>query len=105
MNRWFEGGVNTAISDVANVTNWDGRYNPDNGERLDLPEATSSESLSSDDDLNNKLETNDMQGEEPNAGDTAQALQGMPSCPITGEPMIDPVVAADGKSKKFYEAK
>eukprot|EP00980_Cylindrotheca_fusiformis_P008887 scaffold1900_cov123-Cylindrotheca_fusiformis.AAC.13 len=91
-NRWMEGGVDTAINDVVNVVNWDGRYNPDNGERLDLREATSSDSVSTnDDELNEKLD-----GEEERSDALAQALQGMPSCPITGEPMIDPVVAADG---------
>ena len=83
LNRWLEGGVDTAISDVTNVTNWDGRYNPDNGERLDLPETMSSDSPAKD---VKKFH------DEP----IGKALQGMPCCPITGEPMIDPVVAADG---------
>lgn len=97
MNRWLEGGVDTAISDVTNVTNWDGRYNPDNAERLDLPEATSSDSFSTNADLNRTLEPNDAQDKGHGDTDVAKALQGMPSCPITGEPMVDPVVAADGK--------
>ena len=93
LNRWLEGGVDTAISDVTNVTNWDGRHNPDNNERLDLPETLSSESLFANE--TKKLD------DEPQG----QALKGMPCCPITGEPMIDPVVAADGKlnRKNIFE--
>jgi hypothetical protein len=93
LNRWFSGGAGTVLEDIARATNWDGRYNPDNGDRLDLPDLTTADSS---EETTAALKEpasvlNESQPEE------LAALPNMPSCPITGEPMVDPVVAADGK--------
>ena len=88
-----------AIGDVVDVTNWDGRHDPDHSDGLDIPEARSS--LDEQDQGNLKPAAAEVYDSE--YGDavdpTAQALHGMPACPITGEPMLDPVVAADGKTR------
>ncbi|CAJ1969246.1 unnamed protein product [Cylindrotheca closterium] len=98
-NRWREGGFGTAIGDVVDATNWDGRYDPDHSDGLDLPEARSSMDEQEQQQGNN-LKQAPSEVYDSEYGDavdpTAQALQGMPACPITGEPMLDPVVAADG---------
>jgi len=94
-DRWFKGGIDTIISDIQDVTNLDGRHNQDNiGRRLDLESPTSSPSSLRGD--NNKacsiIDTEDPCIEEK----LAEALPNMPPCPITGFPMVDPVVATDG---------
>lgn len=98
-NRWRDGGFDIAIGDVVDVTNWDGRHDPDHSDGLDIPEARSS--LDEQDQGNLKPAAAEVYDSE--YGDavdpTAQALHGMPACPITGEPMLDPVVAADGKTR------
>lgn len=105
-NRWFSGGLDTVLGDVANVTNWDGRYNPDVTDELDLPNLRSSD-LEEDDGVGNSSgrmgSHNDILDSKPRAISQValptlepEALPNMPACPITGFPMIDPVVAADG---------
>ena len=108
-NRWLSGGMETVIADVTNVTNWDGRHNPNLVEGLDLPNLRSSD-LEDDDGegVNNNYATrmddynDDMDSKLPAVSQVAlpslepEALPNMPACPITGFPMIDPVVAADG---------
>jgi hypothetical protein len=87
LGRWFNGGVGTAIQDVTQATNWDGRYNPDALSSLSLPTAGSEEPI------------NVFAGESYETDerlDEAKPLPNMPECPITGQPMLDPVVAADG---------
>jgi hypothetical protein len=91
-NRWFSGGVETIVSDVTYVTNIDGRHNPDSGQSLDLPDMSSSVSLAAKTDTDEATNSDVVKEEAP-----AQALPNMPCCPITGEAMVDPVVAADGK--------
>jgi hypothetical protein len=93
LNRWFSGGVETVVGDVTHATNWDGRYNPDARERLDLPDMVSSD-LDLDEDKIDACEPLDQDNTEQ---EESQALPNMPCCPITGEPMLDPVVAADGR--------
>eukprot|EP00934_Nitzschia_sp_Nitz4_P007525 Nitzschia sp. Nitz4//scaffold128_size63911//57374//59346//NITZ4_006232-RA/size63911-augustus-gene-0.106-mRNA-1//-1//CDS//3329534871//7515//frame0 len=90
-NRWFSGGIDTIIGDVSNVTNWDGRYNPNVEDGLGLPNV---ESDGGDNEAAQKPAASDPINE---SYEEAEALPNMPACPITGEPMIDPVVAADGK--------
>ena len=94
-NRWREGGVETILCDVNHVTNWDGRYNPDSSEGLDLPdmdEASDSNVAEKSETENHSIGTDEIS----NDGNEKVALPNMPCCPITGEPMVDPVVAADG---------
>jgi hypothetical protein len=94
VDRWFKGGLDTIIHDLQDVTNIDGRHNPDAGERLELSSPLpSSASL--------PIDTNDAEEEispylVENEEDEDKALPNMPPCPITGFPMVEPVVAADG---------
>ncbi len=104
-NRWFTGGVEIILGDVTDATNWDGRHNPDVSERLDLPNLRAAHA-EEDDDATGGNATNDyedMMDSKPAAVSQValpslepEPLPNMPSCPITGFPMIDPVVAADG---------
>ncbi|CAB9507404.1 U-box domain-containing protein [Seminavis robusta] len=106
INRWLEHGLDTAVEDVAFATNWDGRFNPGGeGSMANLE-------LSNNNDTANETAGNTSPAENtfsPETGATAAyaptpsanshdkaALPNMPCCPITGEPMIDPVVAGDG---------
>ncbi|KAL3944083.1 MAG: hypothetical protein SGBAC_001814 [Bacillariaceae sp.] len=81
--------------DVVDATNWDGRHDPDHSDGLDLPESRSSM-----DEQEDNMKPAPAEVYESEYGDavdpSAKALQGMPDCPITGEPMLDPVVASDG---------
>lgn len=95
INRWFSSGVDTVIGDVANVINWDGRHNPDVAEDLVLPSVNSN--TTEIEDLDSKPAAS-TQAPSYEKSAEAEALPNMPCCPITGEPMIDPVVAADGES-------
>lgn len=92
LGRWFDGGLGVTAQDLNFATNWDGSQTPQ----------LSSQSL-------HNLSLNDEdEAEEPvpvietKAAPAAAAislepaLPNMPACPITGEPMRDPVVAADG---------
>jgi hypothetical protein len=87
LGRWFNGGLGTAIQDVTQATNWDGRYNPDAISSLSSPTASSHEP--SNVFAGESYETDEKLEE-------ATPLPNMPECPITGQPMLDPVVAADG---------
>jgi hypothetical protein len=92
LNRWLSGGVGTVVEDIARATNWDGRYNPDNGDRLDLPDLMT---VDSNEEMSGTIKEQAVVIETQH--DEVVALPNMPPCPITGEPMVDPVVAADGK--------
>jgi len=83
LGRWLANGVDVAVEDVVNGFNLDGRYSH--------PE----------EDEETSVQLNDEDGaiavpQQPNSVEEKTALPGMPSCPITGVPMVDPVVAADG---------
>jgi len=120
LGRWLEGGIDTAVKDVAFSVNWDGRFNPSNPlERRgnNTQSSPSSSSSSSDAALENASDYNEISANETDSEETTQIdsnpliiptesssssdtskyiLPNMPSCPITGEPMFEPVVAADG---------
>jgi U-box domain len=106
LGRWLEGGFDTAIKDVAFATNWDGRFNP--GLNATPTQSTEDDNTSSSqpEDSGNS-DNQEPEAKEPpitlpeaspKSSSEKDALPGMPNCPITGEPMIDPVVAADGHS-------
>ena len=103
LNRWLEGGVDTAMKDVVFATNWDGQHNPleteENGEEdLEAEEDQQDDESPSPIEDEGRCEANsDSEDQEEK-----EALAGMPCCPITGEPMRNPVVAADGHT---YERK
>ena len=94
VDRWFKGGIDTIIHDLQDVTNIDGRHNPDAGERLELSSPMSStaslpiDANEAEEEISPYLVENDEEEDE--------ALPNMPPCPITGFPMVEPVVAADG---------
>lgn len=92
LSRWLDGGVELAVQDVVHATNWDGRHSAAIDGDDDSSEADS-------DSADNVAEREAYEKED---ADAAEPLPGMPSCPITGLPMRDPVVAADGHS---YERK
>jgi len=91
LERWLKGGVETALQDVVYATNWDGRHNI-NGQPVSN-QAESPASVTPAERVGRLKVPDDEDDEEEEQGD---ALPGMPCCPITGEPMINPVVAADG---------
>jgi hypothetical protein len=92
VDRWLKGGFDTVIGDLQNVTNFDGRYNPDTRDRLELSSPVASAGSLPD----NHEEV--VEDESPYLvdEDEDEALPFMPPCPITGFPMLEPVVAADG---------
>jgi len=85
--RWCQGGIDTIKGDLQFATNWDGRFNESvpldvSDTAMDLASPAAELPHSTCDDLDDY--------------DERDALPGMPDCPITGQPMKDPVVAADG---------
>jgi len=92
-DRWFKGGVDTVIQDITDVTNLDGRHSADTGQHLDLDSPHSSSASLGEEEVE---DLGDLTIEDSFPADDAEALPNMPACPITGFPMVDPVVAADG---------
>jgi len=88
LGRWLANGVDVAVEDVVDGLNLDGRYS-----HLSSDEEESSFSAQNDE--------YDVMAI-PQKVEEKRALPGMPCCPITGVPMVDPVVAADGHT---YERK
>ncbi len=116
--RWMKGGVGTMVDDIVYATNLDGKSaiidveeEYDDG---DLSVASSNNDR--DDDIDSlQLDENDLSldaDEEINQSEIMEksatvnqnkiSASTMPCCPITGQPMKEPVVAADGHS---YEKK
>jgi hypothetical protein len=93
LERWLKGGVETVAHDVVFATNWDGRFsNTPGGPAGSAQQAQTPASVAPSDRVG-RLKVPDDEDDDEDQGD---ALPGMPCCPITGEPMINPVVAADG---------
>lgn len=90
--RWWENGIEATAQDLTFATNWDGRHNPSTTDSL------ATISLDTDDDDtnvgNNPGSTDVVETDDDRLG--LDPLPNMPPCPITGEPMRNPVVAADG---------
>jgi len=102
LSRWLEGGVETVVGDLTAATNWDGRFNPTAEESLsetpledEEPPESSSTAANLDEDTLPLSETLE-ESEQRHRRATAELLPNMPCCPITRDPMRDPVVAADG---------
>ena len=99
LGRWWETGLDCMVEDIVNSTNLDGRY---------------TQFISDDDDDDDDEEENEEKGGDGKvqiipqsyqyeaSSEGKKALPGMPCCPITGQPMIDPVVAADGHTYERY---
>ena len=97
LSRWWDNGFETTAHDLTFATNWDGRHNP----------SAETIAASSDEDYNEHVPTPTAQIMSPPINHTnldldetrlglEPPLPNMPPCPITGESMRDPVVAADG---------
>jgi hypothetical protein len=86
VERWWKGGLSTAVDDIVRTTNWDGQHQVvDDDEQQNESESETETSKPP-----AQLKDDDDYDYQP------AAIPGMPCCPITGEPMHDPVVAADG---------
>lgn len=85
LGRWLSNGVEFAVEDVVDGFNLDGRYSHLSDDEEDV-ESSQSDSGYDAKSLPQKTDTDEEK----------KALPGMPCCPITGVPMIDPVVASDG---------
>ena len=93
LERWLKGGLGTATQDLVYATNWDGRFTtaPSTSEASVEPPPSNNDPPP--ENIGRLKVPDDEDDDESEAGD---ALPGMPCCPITGEPMVNPVVAADG---------
>ena len=88
LDRWWKGGVDIAVGDLQYATNWDGRFNETVNLETDTPSSAGTSAATT--------PALSFSSVPRNIPEDTVALPGMPCCPITGEPMIDPVVAADG---------
>lgn len=85
-DRWLKGGVDTIIRDLQDITNLDGRHNVGNmGQRLDLDSPHSSSASLAGDNVEGSSAAIDQDSFPKKE---AEALPNMPSCPITGFPMV-----------------
>jgi U-box domain/C2 domain len=99
LSRWWENGFETTAQDLTFATNWDGRHNP-SAESLAVSSNDSNDESTATTTAN--ISTTSLPISISNVESDADRLElepplpNMPACPITGEPMRDPVVAADG---------
>ena len=91
--RWWQGGLGTALEDVRHATNWDGQTLPTAEESLELPMPPSIEEEEA---AVIPVEDDDDDDDDVSQDADRSFLPNMPVCPISQEPMKDPVVAADG---------
>lgn len=77
--RWLEGGVGTAVNDLAFATNWDGRHNPDSLATPSMDETDATQEAQP----KEKIEIEDLESYSGTDADF-EPLPNMPSCPITG---------------------
>ena len=99
LERWWSGGIETAVGDITFATNWDGRFNapalPSSSSvnpAIEASVATESSTTTT----SALVATEELKKAPLSENENQDPLPGMPCCPITGLPMIDPVVAADG---------
>ena len=100
LGRWWGGGIKVVVDDIVYATNLNGHH-------------SSSTFNSSENNTGRAFDTNESDGDETDDGFIAghlgtkedlegpddlklESIPGMPNCPITGQPMRNPVVAADG---------
>jgi len=89
--RWLGGGLDTVVNDVVYATNFDGNHTPmttaTRGIDRSTVETAEEEEEEEDDFIQpSKGTKDDIEGPEYQR----EAIPGMPSCPITGQPMRDP---------------
>jgi hypothetical protein len=82
--RWINGGMSLAVDDIVSTLNLDGQHNP----RSETNEETSHNIQGEDSCFD--------EGEGDDDVSSSSIASGMPLCPISGQQMRDPVVAADG---------
>jgi hypothetical protein len=91
LSRWLGGGLDTIVNDVVYATNFDGSHTPMTSTTLGIDRSTvetaEGEEEEEDDFIQpSKGTKDDIEGPEYQQ----EAIPGMPSCPITGQPMRDP---------------
>jgi len=101
VGRWYQNGISTAVDDVIHVTNWDGRFNPrmDDGDSM---MRSHEGDMDFEDDMNQDLSYDDSNHDGVIEEDEDDNRPKLPNCPITGQPMKHPVVAADGVRSFFF---
>lgn len=103
LNRWIGGGVSTVVNDIIHATNADGMHsvvkNDHEEESNSQNESLESDGEESEEDTFKTVGTKeDLEG--PTNDDKKQPIP--VDCPITGQPMFDPVVAGDGQTYERY---
>jgi U-box domain/C2 domain len=115
LQRWMQGGIQSIVTDIVHATNVDGHANPRTDDAESLLDTDDIDDYNDEDGSNSN---NNAAGGAASSGDesstdgkstpkrlqqqkqqpfnTAVPLPNMPACPITGQAMVDPVVAADG---------
>jgi U-box domain/C2 domain len=105
LSRWWENGLETTARDLSFATNWDGRHNPSASDSLAtssldvdevLTEPSTMPQSHNDPHYPTSITASAVSGVDSSRLALEQPLPNMPPCPITGESMRDPVVAADG---------
>lgn len=81
--RWMNGGISLAVDDVVSTLNLDGQHNPRSETNEESSHVTKGEDSCYDEDDYDDVSSTSI-------------ASGMPLCPISGQKMKDPVVAADG---------
>lgn len=85
LGRWWEIGTGGMVEDFVDGMNLDGRYSHLSDDDSHSEQADE-----------NIIPYNGMDQSSPSLQTERKPIPGMPNCPITGLPMVDPVVAADG---------
>ncbi|KAL7529870.1 hypothetical protein ACHAXR_007027 [Thalassiosira sp. AJA248-18] len=99
LGRWWENGVEGMVEDVVDGINLDGRYSHLLGEEeKEGGAAVQNSSLQDQSQQKNSIGMT----EAADTQDSRRAMPGMPCCPITGLPMVEPVVASDGHTYERY---
>jgi U-box domain. len=102
LERWREKGLSTAVEDFVHVTNLDGHQTLDSYDDMnqDISSTEDDSFVVSHDDISSLDRSEDVDlddHDDNNDDDDDESVEsGMPCCPITGQPMRRPVVAADG---------
>ena len=87
LQRWAEQGMKVAVDDIVYAANLDGKQTPEEEDESD------DDDLSFSDHSISGLDEDDVSVE---SDANLSVASDMPCCPISGEPMHHPVVAADG---------
>lgn len=97
LSRWWETGLDGLVEDLVDGTNLDGRHSHYSEEEEEGDENDDGEGAH----VQRLLPPQPDQLTETSR-DERKPIPGMPCCPITGQQMIEPVVAADGHTYERY---